>query len=355
MSTKILRDNSVTIAKAIAIILMVMGHAKMPSTINAALALLRMPLFFIMCGYCFKEKYLATPKDYYKKRLTGIYWPYIKWSLFFLALHNIFCYFHIQDQAYNTTSRINCNPYTPYDFATSALCIIARMERHAQLLSTFWFLKSLLFGSIIFYLFKKYLKNVVISAFILIVLCILFRYFHLRTPILHLDHEQLFAAFFIMFGHWYKEGKFEWERKYYFWFLTIILLILGLNFWRTGMRWIEPWQIIPYSITAICGTLWIFGISHKLEKYKNKVIDFLIYTGGHTFNVMTWHLLSFKLINLIIIITYSLPIAALASYPAIEEYARKGWWIAYSIVGVGVPIGGTYIRERIINRFKKGK
>lgn len=72
------KDNSVTIAKAIAIILMVMGHSGCPDGINSYLGLIRMPLFFFMSGYCFKEAYLNTPKEYIKKRIKGVYWPYIK-------------------------------------------------------------------------------------------------------------------------------------------------------------------------------------------------------------------------------------------------------------------------------------
>jgi len=73
-----MRNQSVTIAKGLAIILMVMGHARCPEYINNILSLMRMPLFFIMSGYCFKEKYLDQPKDFFNKRMKGIYWPYIK-------------------------------------------------------------------------------------------------------------------------------------------------------------------------------------------------------------------------------------------------------------------------------------
>lgn len=47
MTTSRKRDNSVTIAKAIAIILMVMGHSGCPDGINHYLGMIRMPLFFL--------------------------------------------------------------------------------------------------------------------------------------------------------------------------------------------------------------------------------------------------------------------------------------------------------------------
>lgn len=72
------RNNAVTIAKAIAIILMVMGHSKCPIVINHMLDLFLMPLFFIMSGYCFKDKYLTDGIGFIKQRIKGIYLPYIK-------------------------------------------------------------------------------------------------------------------------------------------------------------------------------------------------------------------------------------------------------------------------------------
>lgn len=74
------RDNGITIAKAIAIILMVVGHSDCPGFMHKYIYMIHMPLFFFMSGYCFKESYLNTPKDYIKKRIKEVYWPYVKWG-----------------------------------------------------------------------------------------------------------------------------------------------------------------------------------------------------------------------------------------------------------------------------------
>lgn len=62
------------------------------------------------------------------------------------------------------------------------------------------------------------------------------------------------------------------------------------------------------------------------------------FVGDRTIDVLTWHFLSFKLISIIIISYYSLPKAQLGEFPVIEEYAYQGWWIAYVIVGVLIPL-----------------
>ena len=67
------RNHSVTIAKAIAIVLMVMGHAGIPQWANHFISMMHMPLFFFMSGYCFKKAYLFDAKKWLQKRFLGVY------------------------------------------------------------------------------------------------------------------------------------------------------------------------------------------------------------------------------------------------------------------------------------------
>lgn len=60
-----MRDDGVTIAKAIGILLMVAAHAGAPDVASRFIVMFHMPLFFFMSGYCFKEKYLSPPYNVY--------------------------------------------------------------------------------------------------------------------------------------------------------------------------------------------------------------------------------------------------------------------------------------------------
>ena len=90
-----MRDNSVSIAKAFAIMLMVLAHTWFMDIGNKWINMFHMPLFFFMAGYCFKGKYLTDIKSFAIKRVTGLYKPFVKWSLVFLVLHNVFFYLNI--------------------------------------------------------------------------------------------------------------------------------------------------------------------------------------------------------------------------------------------------------------------
>ena len=53
--------------------------------------------------------------------------------------------------------------------------------------------------------------------------------------------------------------------------------------------------------------------------------------------ILAMHLLTFKLISLAKIAYYSWPIERLAEFPAIEQN-NNVWWLAYTLVGVGIPL-----------------
>ena len=144
------RDESISISRAVAIILMVVAHAGIWKSVNHVFYTFHMPLFFIVSGMCFKRKYLTNAGLFLKRKLAGIYWPYIKWSLLFLCLHNLCFKFHLYDTEYGFQG-VGTNLYTTYDFLIHARDILFKMEGHENLLGTFWFLKQLFWGNLLFY------------------------------------------------------------------------------------------------------------------------------------------------------------------------------------------------------------
>ena len=136
----------ISAVKGILIILMVVGHSGVPQTISEPLSLLRMPCFFMISGYLFKEKYLNDTKQFIFKKIKGLYFPFLRWSLIFLLLHNVFYYLNIYDVKYNTG-----------EFLSKVLQIVT-MTGSEQLLGGFWFLKELLYASVISFIVFKLLS-----------------------------------------------------------------------------------------------------------------------------------------------------------------------------------------------------
>ena len=132
-----------------------------------------------------------------------------------------------------------------------------------------------------------------------------------------------------------------------------LIVGVGAIFTPTSMRAFNYTNLIPYTICALAGTLMLFGISKRILALNiNKLTNILVYIGNHTFEVLTWHLLSFKITSLIIILVYGMRIQHLAETMTIKTYANKGWWITYTIIGIAVPIIWTYYYSKIKPKFK---
>lgn len=74
------RDLTWDAIKGIAIMLMVVGHSGCPSYLRNFIYLFHMGLFYYASGHFFKVKGMAGFLPYLKKKLTGLYWPFVKWG-----------------------------------------------------------------------------------------------------------------------------------------------------------------------------------------------------------------------------------------------------------------------------------
>lgn len=156
-------NSSIGYLKALGITMMVMIHAcsdKMPCIphFSSLVVMFHMPLFFIASGYCFKEKYLSIPRQYIYNKVKGIYWPYVKWSLLFLLLHNVCFNLHLYSDQYGWKEYVS-HLYAPSEFLGLATSIIFKMQGHEQLLGGYWFMNALFFGSLIVWLVIRYVKQ----------------------------------------------------------------------------------------------------------------------------------------------------------------------------------------------------
>ena len=324
-----MRDESVTITKAFGIMLMVLAHSGFSYIGDAAINMFHMPLFFFMSGYCFSDRHLISPKNFIVGKIKTVYFPYLKYSLLFLFLHNIFYYLHI----YNNSI------YSFHDILFRGIRIVVCMGMHDQLLGGYWFMGNLFWGLIIAYGLLKFCRNnAVIGIIISLILSVMMNFMDFHIPVIQLSSSDLFSTAFILTGIQYKRGGFQIEQKtYYILPLAFLLVIFGTIYWRGCVPVIDAWKILPYYITAIAGTLAIFSIA-KIIKMQGCNRLMLNKIGENTFAVLTWHFLCFKFVSWIIIVIYNLPIEKLSEFPVIYEYANKGWWVAYFLVGVLLPL-----------------
>ncbi len=145
------RDNAVTIAKGIAIILMVLGHSCTRTFGEHYVNLFHMPLFFFFSGFFFKDEYLHDVKSFLIRKAKGIYWPWCKWGLLFLLFHNVFFKLHIYSDCVQYQGVVSYL-YGFKEFFEKGFRIVFGFHGQEQLLGGYWFLKTLFWSQFIVYI-----------------------------------------------------------------------------------------------------------------------------------------------------------------------------------------------------------
>ena len=177
------RDSILDIARAICIILMVMGHCSAPGTMY--IYLFHMPLFFVFSGMCFSDKSYADKYSiisFVKRKILHLYVPFISINIFLVLIHN----FLLKINIYTTNNDLmnfqhGCK-YGIYEYFSNKDIISNIIQvlifRHGEALAgPTWFLRVLFYITIvsclIYYTLSK-IKNINIKNIITTLCYILF-------------------------------------------------------------------------------------------------------------------------------------------------------------------------------------
>lgn len=341
------RDNSVTIAKALAIMLMVLQHSGCPIWLNHFVRIFIMPLFFFMSGYCFKTKYLNDSLTFFRRRIDGIYRPIVKWSVVFVLLHNLFFFLNFYNEQYGAITR----NYNLSDSFYKLIHNVVMMKDFEPLLGGYWFMNSLLWGSLFFYIVLKFFKNSFVGMVFLLVITFAFSFFQWRAPFFDISAREFLASFFLMAGYCYAVNRYKKVLSWPIGGMMFIIVALGGAFMAASMLHFNYLTLIPYVICALCGIILTFSISNHIQKHDGRPIRMLIYCGNHTLDILTWHFLAFKMVSLMIVMVSGIEVARLAELPVIHDYSLTGWWPFYTIVGISIPLIVRYLYENVSFRY----
>lgn len=194
-------------------------------------------------------------------------------------------------------------------------------------------------------------KKDLIAGGIILSATMLFGFIGKGIPFLGIDAKDIMAGFFIWSGYMYSKFGLKIEKRWWTIIVAALIVAVGTEYWQCSMLQFKDnfGLMMPYIATALIGTLMVFGISGKLALHGNWLNRFLVFVGSNTLDILTWHFLSFKLVSLLLIWIYGLPIARLAEFPVIEEFAYQGWWVLYMVVGVAVPLLFVIVCLKIID------
>lgn len=332
------RDNYISTAKAIGIILMVVGHSIGPNFLCRFIYMFHMPLFFFCSGFFYR-----VPESWYVcghfmiRRIKGLYFPFVKWSVLFLLLHNLFYYLHFypEDNEYYGI-------YYLRDYVGHLRSILTTMTGQEKLLDPFWFLKELLFASVIVCLLTFFIKKLsfkyknLLLWLVLIALAVITKPGELGIPVIWNLSILFLSATFFLSGHIYRKLEDADSYNWTSFFICMAIVFSVTLIWNDSldMLWYNAYSVLLYIPTALVGIFMVLSVSNLLERYRIK--RFFYYIGNHTLIILSLHLLVFKMVSFIIISIYNLPIECLAD-TYIREY-NQSFWIIYVVFGISLPL-----------------
>lgn len=355
---RIVHNNYITIAKAIGIILMVVGHSGCSDALYRFIYLFHMPLFFFCSGIFMKN--LSDKENitlYLKRRIKGLYISFVKWSLFFLLLHNILMLVGVYNSYYGFEG--GASYYSFKDTIIKALFILFTMHDYEELQGGFWFIRALFVSSILIVVFSLLLKSVskykyeILCVFFLIITIVIRRF--APDPEFWRDISMgALGAFFYMTGYVLMRYKGCWQNKYgtilccfilflsYFYFKTPVSMGCGFN------------KVLLYSIAAVAGILLTLNVSNVINYSSSFLKRPLFFVGNHTLEILALHFLMFRVVSYLYLLGYDMDVSHIAEHPVIASIHTPSYmWIVYSIVGVCAPIVLVIFYLFICNSFKK--
>ena len=371
-----MRNTTISIAKGIAIILMVIAHAEAPGWLCRFIFEFHMPLFFITAGYFFSLKYLNDEATFVKKRVKGLYWPFVKWAVFFLIIHNWMFDLGILNETFGNEAGGVTHPYSWHQIQQNLWTIITAMAGYdAFLCGAFWFFRGLFVASILYLIIYKVVLKVLpsraaasapyIICLLMLLLCGWKTYEGLRViNLVQGGYRDMMGCFFFGCGFIFRRFVDAYHkatnRVYVSLPMTLVCAVVVFLFSKyltANMNWRSTYtQFLSLPIPALLGFMMTYNISRWIDCTKGWVKKFLVYTGDHTLNIFIFHIIAYKVVSLIKIWYYGLDPRQIGCHMVIHDYSQQDlFWILYTIAGVGIPLLGTWVSEQAKARIREYK
>lgn len=344
------RNVVMDIAKGIGILLMVCGHAFVLG--KHFYTLFHMPLFFIISGYFIKDYNFANLTNvvaFVKKRFLQLWVPFFLCNAIFVSLNNFFISINIYTNNLNFLTGCNGNKYGTLDVLTFGQIIkkiswMLVFSSGSQLGEATWFFRVLFWISISYvivsFVLSKMVKNDKLFdmyRFILFLIALGIGFFFAQINFRFYNIGIMFSSILLLYlGVMYKKyEKFvNVNLKIVILCIAVLLVMVWCDTWinLAANKYVNPFILLLASVSGFFLVLYLSKITEKSKSLANV----FSYLGKNTIPVLCLHFLFFKLVLLLQIYYYDLPLYRLASFPCYR--INQFWSILYTIVGVCGPI-----------------
>ena len=364
------RDSTASVVKAIGIIAMVVAHAECPGRLSGFIYEWHMPLFFIVSGYFFSTRYLSDWSTFVKKRIKGIYIPFVTWAVIILCLHNLFFEVGLLNEHFGNDSGGVLHPYNWHTFCQRLWAIVFSMSQYDEFIcGAYWFFRALLVASISYLILYKMIaprvtrwiktENVAYVVLFVPLLLALWKCGEgLRiTTLSQGGYRDLMGAFFYGFGVVFRLNIDRYrtylQRNAVVTISAAVLCGVGVyllsRYWSSAML-ISPnmEKCIALVPGAILGWMMAYNASTLISGRDSLTKRILVYIGDNTLYILLFHVLSYKLVSAMKIMYYHLDWQQIGCHMVVHEHNHEdGFWILYAIVGIAVPLLLHYITKKV--------
>ena len=370
-STVLKRNENIDIIKGICIILMVLGHTpfiEMPGC--GFMYVFHMAIFFIASGFLFNDKYTDNYKllgKFYVKKINGLWLPFFLFTEAYILLNNLFLDLHI----YITNVPIGFDQNLSYfqsQYLTLKNIILSVpytliMDNATHMGGALWFFQVLFYVLILYatcdYLFKKITKRKTIRLVLQGIISIgllSFGYYCSLNDIFRYSFGRIASVYVLIYiGVLIKEFNLierlsqinhRWLMNSLIFVINLlVILFCGFNIGSVGIDknvYVNP---LFFIFVSILGWFMMTAISNILIYLNLRINNILEYISQRSVSIIALHCLCFKIVSFIGISVYGMDIRYLA---ASNSLLKDGlWWIAYTIVGITVPLLLDFIYLKI--------
>lgn len=316
------RNGDIDFIKGVAIFLMVFAHAATYWTpfdpIKWWIALFHMPVFFMATGYFFKREYVVSIKGcwhFMLRKVAHLWWPYVASAIVCIVLQNLL----IDCNIYTDNVEFMTNAPAPWNHLMNRLewSDICRRIWHtfllrdgSQLVGSMWFVKTLFFASICYgslsWIVQRTKANYLFAmSSVCLGLALFARYFYQGDYVLnYIDGQRTFLAIVLIhLGFCMREfgvKKILNSSK------ISVVILLGSAMVLIAARCLGTFislsshrvsSVISLLLVSFIGWMMLYSLSRISENTPQIFRGTVRYMGRHSFSILIFHILAFRIVN----------------------------------------------------------
>ncbi len=362
------RNRVIDICKGIAIILMVIGHCETPSFMVSWVYLFHMPLFFMAAGYFFTRRNLDDPWQFVTRRFKGLYVPFVKWSIFFLIIHNLLFEVGILNERYGNWEGGVTHPYTLQQGLQRLVHIVFSMAGYDEFLAgAFWFFRALLVSSIVFMVLYLLLdrnvrrlkgnRAVAVIAVGAIAFAWVKIYWGLKiVTIVQGGIRETWGVLFFALGILFRRFERYLTGRWWLAVIGLAITVVGAHEHWAGMNLTPKVKdVLTLPLTGMAGFIMVHYAASLIDRYGRVGARFLAHCGQMSLYIFIFHISAFKLVSLVKVIYYGLEWEQIGGHMVVREHLHDWFWVPYTIVGVGLPLLWMAVYRHCVNRARAAR